>query len=75
MKLYDVPRNTYIQLPCGTRLLFDHIDGMYSLCFTEDGQPCHIAAWQDVTIADVAIADVVLAGVTIVNIEEAGNET
>lgn len=23
-------------------IVFDHLDGMYSLCYTEKGSPCHL---------------------------------
>jgi len=49
MKLYDVPRNTYI-LVNNERIKFHHIDGMYSLCFTSNHEICHICAWEEVEI-------------------------
>ena len=49
MKLYDVPRNTYILLD-GHRFKFDHIDGMYSLCYDVNNKICHLAAWTEVKI-------------------------
>lgn len=39
--LYSLPRETYIFLK-GDYFLFDHIDGMYSLCFDMDNNDCHI---------------------------------
>jgi hypothetical protein len=50
MKLYDVPRNSFIRLRCGAELLFDHIDGMYSYCTDTEGNVIHLAAWTDVEI-------------------------
>jgi hypothetical protein len=50
MKLYDVPRDSRIQLSDGTQLNFKHLDGMYSLCFTDYDEPVHIAAWTEVAI-------------------------
>ncbi len=31
-------------------LEFDHVDGMYSLCFDKDKQPVHLVAWSDVEV-------------------------
>lgn len=54
MKLYDVPRNTWIvvTLVDGSklRLHFHHIDGMYSYCVTEKGDVVHVDATTDVEI-------------------------
>lgn len=63
MKLYDVPRNSRVRLlkdtvvpPCGvteeagTELDFCHIDGMYSLCYNDDGDTVHPAACTDVEV-------------------------
>ena len=50
MKLYDVPRNSRIRLDDGTQLNFKHIDGMYSLCLTDNNEPVHIAAWTEVAV-------------------------
>jgi len=87
MKLYDVPRNSYVRVSdiqnedkdksqskgessevripssapsinAGQLILFDHIDGMYSLCYEVDevtlerGNSCHIAAWTEVELVD-----------------------
>jgi hypothetical protein len=88
MKLYDVPRNSYVrvlpvqdedsadtpqtkgkvaevsvpvsapEIKAGQLIYFDHVDGMYSLCYEVDevtkehGQPCHMAAWTEVEIVD-----------------------
>ena len=49
MKLYDVPRNTRIKVEY-LELMFHHIDGMYSLCKTDDGETVHLAAWTEVEI-------------------------
>ncbi|GAG42669.1 unnamed protein product, partial [marine sediment metagenome] len=38
MKLYDVPRNSKINVG-GVILDFKHVDGMYSKCYTEEGYP------------------------------------
>jgi hypothetical protein len=50
MKLYDVPRDSRIQLSDGTQLNFKRIDGMYSLCMTDDNEPVHVAAWTEVAV-------------------------
>lgn len=49
MKLYNVPRNSYIQIQDLT-LLFSHLDGMYSVCFTSEGDRMHLAAFADVEV-------------------------
>ena len=49
MKLYNVPRGTWIRLPdLGEVIYFHHIDGMYSLCETADGKYVHVRATLDV---------------------------
>jgi hypothetical protein len=50
-KLYDVPRNTWIEFK-GHKLFFHHIDGMYSLCEDKDKTIVHLAAWADVEILE-----------------------
>jgi hypothetical protein len=53
VKLYDVPRNTKIVLrdeDCELKLLFSHIDGMYSYCTNDQGIVIHLAAWTEVEI-------------------------
>jgi hypothetical protein len=50
MKLYNVPRNSRIQLSDGTKLNFHRIDGMYSYCTTDDNKPVHLAAWSEVLV-------------------------
>ena len=52
MKLYDVPRDSRIQLSNGMELNFKRIDGMYSLCLTDDNEPVHVAAWTEVAVID-----------------------
>ena len=51
MKLYEVPRNTLINLD-GEKILFHHIDGMYSYITDTDGNVYHFAAWTDVEHVD-----------------------
>jgi hypothetical protein len=63
MKLYDVPRNSKIRIvedpktPVGSKTLregeileFLHIDGIYSLCLDQDGNPVHLSAFAEVEI-------------------------
>ena len=52
MKLYELPRNTYFTIeddPQQKVYLFDHIDGMYSVCYDGD-VAFHLFAWIDVQI-------------------------
>lgn len=51
MKLYNVPRNTRIKVK-DLELMFHHIDGMYSYCTTDKGEPVHLAAWTEVEIVE-----------------------
>jgi hypothetical protein len=37
-------------LPAGTEFKFSRIDGMYSTCFTDDGERVHLAAWTEVEV-------------------------
>jgi hypothetical protein len=50
MKLYDVPRDSRIELSDGTQLNFKRLDGMYSLCLTDNNEPVHVAAWTEVAV-------------------------
>ncbi len=64
MKLYDVPRKSYvkiiddnIKLPVDNFLkkeysivFFDHLDGMYSYCNDVENNIIHLAAWTEVEI-------------------------
>ena len=53
MKLYELPRNTYFTLQEDAKqqiYLFEHIDGMYSVCYDLNDNLIHIAAWTDVQI-------------------------
>jgi len=52
VKLYDVPRDSRIQLSDGTELNFKRIDGMYSLCLTDDNEPVHLVAWTEVAVIE-----------------------
>lgn len=37
MKLYTIPRNSYVKLEDGEIVFFGHIDGMYSYCVVPEG--------------------------------------
>jgi len=63
MKLYQVPRNTWViptedttappgaqKVSIGEPVLFKHIDGMYSYCNDSMGNIVHLPAWQQVKI-------------------------
>lgn len=41
-------RFTIAELPNLPVLTFDHLDGMYGYCATDDGQVCHLKAWTPV---------------------------
>jgi hypothetical protein len=67
MKLFDVPRETYVKVledvhvPVGMApikkgeiIFFDHIDGMYSFCMDEHKKNIlHLAAFTEVEIVDL----------------------
>lgn len=51
MKLYELPRNTPIKLKVGddeVKLMFHHVDGMYSYCTNAANEVIHLAAWTEV---------------------------
>ena len=50
-ELYNVPRNTVIDTPIG-RVLFKHLDGMYSLCYESNGSIIHLNACTPVKICN-----------------------
>ena len=66
MKLYDLQPHLKIRIidedvknplaslkqNTGDVLDFEHIDGMYSLCYDKDRNPVHIAAWTEVEVLD-----------------------
>jgi hypothetical protein len=66
MKLYKVKPHSKIKIidedvknpsasliqKTGDVLDFEHIDGMYSLCYDKDRNPVHIAAWTEVEVLD-----------------------
>ena len=49
MKLYEVKPKQWVKV-AGERIYFDHLDGMYSFCLDEGGNPVHIAASQEVEL-------------------------
>lgn len=51
MKLYEVPRNTFIRYN-DLVLEFKRIDGMYSVCTDIAGNTVHLAAYADVEILE-----------------------
>ncbi len=55
VKLYDVPRNSWVSLDKDPRTLFffDHIDGTYSFCVTMEGHTCHVGATTLVYVHDI----------------------
>lgn len=65
MKLYEVPRKTWViptedtTAPAGARkvsvgepVFFHHCDGMYSYCKDVHGEVVHLLAWQEVSITE-----------------------
>lgn len=65
MKLYDVPRNSWVvpvadaaappdarSIPAGEAVKFHHIDGMYSYCHDKNHNVVHLPAWQEVEVVD-----------------------
>lgn len=54
MRLFEVPRNTRVQLTGTPELVvtFHHLDGMYSYCTDDDGHVWHLAAYTEVEIVD-----------------------
>jgi len=56
MKLYELPRGSLFKCDNGSLLnhlnnpvyLLDHLDGMYSVCYDQNNQIVHFAAWTEV---------------------------
>ena len=48
--LWRCPNNSLVELRDGTRLLYYHADGMYSLCRDMSGELCHPTAWTAVEV-------------------------
>jgi hypothetical protein len=59
MKLYEIPRGSYFTIaePPYDSVVFKllHIDGMYSVCTSPEGDVVHIKAWTEVVL--VVIVD------------------
>ena len=59
VKLYEVPKNSRIRIEglevngvLTEELNFHHVDGMYSLCITDDDEIVHIAAFAECEIIE-----------------------
>lgn len=53
MKLYELPRNSFFTLEDPEVIYkLDHIDGMYSVCYTSEGDIIHLAAYTEVKPID-----------------------
>jgi hypothetical protein len=53
VKLYEVPNKSHVKIvgdENGEVFLFDHPDGMYSVCFDKAGTLVHIYIMQEVEI-------------------------
>ena len=54
MKLYEVPRNTWVRsiepMTVQDEFKLINIDGMYSYCKDREGNVCHYVAWMEVEI-------------------------
>lgn len=59
MKLYEAKPKTWVKIlqdeipstletTTDQKVFFDHLDGMYSYCKTEQGEICHLVAWTEV---------------------------
>lgn len=51
--LYTVSRFQWVRPvahPEAKPVFFDHIDGAYSYCLTDEGRVVHLAAWTDVEV-------------------------
>jgi hypothetical protein len=57
VKLYDVPRQTWVSTNRNPLSLFffDHIDGMYSYCLSLDGKLMHYGASTPVLVHDLTL--------------------
>ena len=59
VKLYEVPKNSRIRIEglevngvLTEELNFHHVDGMYSLCITDDDEIVHIAAFAECEVIE-----------------------
>jgi len=53
MKLYELPRISFFKVVGDeTMYLFDHIDGMYSVCYTLENELFHLAAHTEVELVE-----------------------
>lgn len=53
MKLYEVPKKTYVKVKDkDLYVFFDHIDGAYSYCIDSEDNLIHLLASTEVTIID-----------------------
>lgn len=53
MKLYELPRKSHFTLEDPEEIFyFEHIDGMYSLCYNDKGEVIHFAAGTEVNPID-----------------------
>lgn len=53
MKLYEVPRNSWVVFKYDPApMFFDHIDGMYSCCYDTEGNLYHMSAMEEVALSD-----------------------
>ncbi len=47
IELYDITMKSKIYISCSDKskyVIFDHLDGMYSFCLSEKGNPVHLSA-------------------------------
>jgi hypothetical protein len=52
MKLYEVPRKTWVETTTGHKFFLDHVDGMYSFCREIGGAISHYSASMDVKVSE-----------------------
>lgn len=58
MKLYEVPRNTWIKVTDnGETLYFVRIKGAYSICTTDSRSIVHLPAGSNVTILEECVIE------------------
>lgn len=62
MKLRDIPRDSRINVEASdgsTFITFKHLDGMYSLCYTENGNPVHLAGFTPLKLVSEGVYEIV----------------